>query len=98
VLCPACPQPGRNLPADWDNVPLHMKYVLYSHFFTMVHAHIRTGGSMDCFLLLMRIFDCAAETSPPSKRIQASVTAGHILWNSLVSRRYSKLPALRYKR
>lgn len=21
VLCPACPQPGKNLPDDWENVP-----------------------------------------------------------------------------
>ena len=21
MLCPACPQPGKNLPEDWDKVP-----------------------------------------------------------------------------
>jgi hypothetical protein len=21
LLCPACPQPGKNLPADWKDVP-----------------------------------------------------------------------------
>jgi hypothetical protein len=21
VLCPACPQPGKNLPVDWKNAP-----------------------------------------------------------------------------
>jgi hypothetical protein len=23
LLCPACPQPGKNLPPDWENVPFH---------------------------------------------------------------------------
>ncbi|KAG1807133.1 uncharacterized protein BJ212DRAFT_1449387 [Suillus subaureus] len=39
VLCPACPQPGRNLPADWDNVPLHMKW-LYG-LFLAIDANFR---------------------------------------------------------
>jgi hypothetical protein len=21
LLCPACPQPGKNLPADWEHMP-----------------------------------------------------------------------------
>ncbi|KAH7905401.1 hypothetical protein BJ138DRAFT_1138292 [Hygrophoropsis aurantiaca] len=26
VLCPACPQPGKNLPSDWKEAPLHLQY------------------------------------------------------------------------
>lgn len=29
VICPACPQPGRNLPANWEDAPDKIKYVLY---------------------------------------------------------------------
>ncbi|KAJ7794332.1 hypothetical protein B0H14DRAFT_2392601, partial [Mycena olivaceomarginata] len=31
LLCPACPQPGKNLPPGWENVPFHKAflYVLY---------------------------------------------------------------------
>ncbi|KAG0693725.1 hypothetical protein DFH29DRAFT_985427 [Suillus ampliporus] len=31
VLCPACPQPGRNLPQDWENAPPNVKW-LYGLF------------------------------------------------------------------
>jgi hypothetical protein len=27
LLCPACPQPGKNLPTDWDKVPFEKAYV-----------------------------------------------------------------------
>jgi hypothetical protein len=27
VLCPACPQPGKNLPSDWKDAPKEKKYV-----------------------------------------------------------------------
>lgn len=27
VICPACPQPGRNLPSNWRNAPDNIKYV-----------------------------------------------------------------------
>ena len=27
VVCPACPQPGRNLPDDWENAPESIQYV-----------------------------------------------------------------------
>ncbi|KAJ7355180.1 hypothetical protein DFH08DRAFT_690485, partial [Mycena albidolilacea] len=31
LLCPACPQPGKNLPPDWEKVPFHKSflYALY---------------------------------------------------------------------
>jgi hypothetical protein len=25
VLCPACPQPGKNLPVGWDKVPVFFR-------------------------------------------------------------------------
>jgi hypothetical protein len=28
VLCPACPQPGKNLPHGWEDVPKAKRYVL----------------------------------------------------------------------
>ena len=28
VECPACPQPGRNLPDDWQNAPAETVYVI----------------------------------------------------------------------
>jgi hypothetical protein len=31
VLCPACPQPGKNLPEDWRDVPVSQRW-LYSLF------------------------------------------------------------------
>jgi hypothetical protein len=27
VVCPACPQPGRNLPQGWEDAPLGIRYV-----------------------------------------------------------------------
>jgi len=27
IECPACPHPGRNLPAGWENAPLELRYV-----------------------------------------------------------------------
>jgi hypothetical protein len=27
LLCPACPQPGKNLPTGWESVPLDKEYV-----------------------------------------------------------------------
>ncbi|KAG2111751.1 hypothetical protein DEU56DRAFT_935828 [Suillus clintonianus] len=27
VLCPACPHPGKNLPEDWENVPLAKRWI-----------------------------------------------------------------------
>ncbi|KAK0214468.1 hypothetical protein IW262DRAFT_1450136 [Armillaria fumosa] len=27
VLCPSCPQPGINLPSDWDQAPPHLKFL-----------------------------------------------------------------------
>ena len=26
VLCPACPQPGKNLEDEWENAPLNERY------------------------------------------------------------------------
>jgi hypothetical protein len=26
VLCPACPQPGRNLPDNWEEAPKEIRY------------------------------------------------------------------------
>ncbi|KAJ7182437.1 hypothetical protein C8R43DRAFT_1144448 [Mycena crocata] len=34
LLCPACPQPGKNLPADWENMP-HERKFLYALFLAM---------------------------------------------------------------
>jgi hypothetical protein len=28
LLCPACPQPGKNLPPGWENVPFHKVCIL----------------------------------------------------------------------
>lgn len=28
VLCPACPQPGRNLPENWEDAPDYKRYVV----------------------------------------------------------------------
>jgi hypothetical protein len=27
LLCPACPQPGKNLPPDWENVSAEKRWV-----------------------------------------------------------------------
>ena len=29
ILCLACPQPGINLPANWENAPKETKYVFH---------------------------------------------------------------------
>ncbi|KAJ7906822.1 hypothetical protein B0H13DRAFT_1880221 [Mycena leptocephala] len=34
LLCPACPQPGKNLPTGWENVPLDKEF-LYALFITI---------------------------------------------------------------
>ncbi|KAJ7836845.1 hypothetical protein B0H13DRAFT_1651891 [Mycena leptocephala] len=34
LLCPACPQPGKNLPPDWENVPFE-KFFLYALFLAL---------------------------------------------------------------
>lgn len=30
VECPACPQPGKNLPEGWENIIPALAYVIYS--------------------------------------------------------------------
>jgi hypothetical protein len=50
-LCPACPQPGINLPLDWERAPKEKRLVYY-------HCHERnnnvsTVGSIRSSLLLM---------------------------------------------
>lgn len=32
IECPACPQPGQNLPVWWKTVPLDMKCVVICNF------------------------------------------------------------------
>lgn len=27
IVCPACPQPGKNLPANWQSAPDNIKYI-----------------------------------------------------------------------
>lgn len=39
ILCPACPQPGRNLPQDWENAPPNVKYVSCSHLYIQ-HSYL----------------------------------------------------------
>jgi hypothetical protein len=29
VLCPACPQPGMNLPEGWQDAPPHIRYIVF---------------------------------------------------------------------
>lgn len=29
VLCPACPQPGKNLAADWQDAPASIQCIIY---------------------------------------------------------------------
>ena len=36
ILCPACPQPGKNLPDDWDKAPKSKEYVFFSSFYQHV--------------------------------------------------------------
>lgn len=35
ILCPACPQPGINLPPGWENAPEETRYVLYNFYFVL---------------------------------------------------------------
>ena len=32
VLCPACPQPGKNLPSDWEDAPPEKQCVALAFF------------------------------------------------------------------
>ena len=32
ILCPACPQPGINLPAGWENAPDETRLVSFSNY------------------------------------------------------------------
>lgn len=41
VQCPACPHPGKNLPQDWQNEPLSVRYVKKTN-----SAAITTDGLM----------------------------------------------------
>jgi hypothetical protein len=36
VVCPACPQPGRNLPQGWEDAPLGIRYV----YLTRANFHL----------------------------------------------------------
>lgn len=38
VLCPACPQPGKNLPPDWKNADTSKRLVLIKHLFDSIHV------------------------------------------------------------
>jgi hypothetical protein len=41
VLCPACPQPLKNLPDNWKDVPNDKRYVSHSCFFSHVSQSLR---------------------------------------------------------
>jgi len=32
VLCPACPQPGKNMPDDWQTTPPEVRYAIHLCF------------------------------------------------------------------
>jgi hypothetical protein len=40
VICPACPQPGRNLPEDWRDAPREKRYV---HLFPRCNLELTQG-------------------------------------------------------
>lgn len=47
VLCPACPQPGQNLPPDWEKEPLFIRYDIVSP----LHFDAHTSLQMEiCFI------------------------------------------------
>ena len=56
LLCPACPQPGINLPPDWEKAPKEKRFVYYSitHALELSQSAV---GYIHSILLLMGTFE-----------------------------------------
>lgn len=52
VLCPACPQPGLNLPNGWEDAPEETRYV---HYYFSVQASFMTWISRFLYSLFLAI-------------------------------------------
>jgi hypothetical protein len=57
VLCPACPQPGINLPEDWKYAPLSKRYDFVPPTREGILTVCASGGCMLCSSGWMQIFD-----------------------------------------
>jgi hypothetical protein len=72
VLCPACPQPGKNLPENWKDVPEKDAYAYLS-----VNVYLLTsvlGGFMHCIWAWMLTSSPSARMFPQRIRILLSLT------------------------
>lgn len=52
LLCPACPQPGINLPPDWEQAPKEKRFVMYCDIYYNI-PDASTVGYIHFFLLSM---------------------------------------------
>jgi hypothetical protein len=53
LLCPACPQPGINLPPDWEKAPKEKRFVMYIVVSHDCNLSQSTVGCIRSFLPLM---------------------------------------------
>lgn len=67
VLCPACPQPGKNLGDDWENALPDKRYALaiYSRKHSVTS---RVGGKLLYSLRVMQTFNSGARMSLAKRR------------------------------
>jgi len=55
VLCPACPQPGINLPEGWEDASPHLRCVVVFLPVLRLTEGLNTDGCIDFFSVLMQI-------------------------------------------
>lgn len=55
LLCPACPQPGINLPEHWEKAPADIMYTFLIHQLDFIYLML--AGFMSFSWLWMQIFE-----------------------------------------
>lgn len=72
VECPACPHPGKNLPAKWKDAPETIRYVLYTAR-SQARAHSNTHRWIYALVLTI---DANFKLSLKDKNIQSDPALG----------------------
>lgn len=82
VLCPACPHPGKNLPDNWDNEPVAMRYVSLPVHQSSDIANSYIDGFIRFSWQLTQISDSNAVWSPLMQKTLALLVGGHTSWKN----------------
>lgn len=75
VLCPACPRPDVNIPAEWESAPLELKFVPSTCYRSSSKLIMSLDSCIFCFFLWTHAFDLNVDLYQMKRRIQASQLA-----------------------